>query len=261
MENKQEELTVLIPIRIDSVHRMENLLCVVDFLLGNFPFQVMVSEAGAYENGILRKMLPGEVSYRFTKDNDPVYYRTMYINDMMKRVRTRYVAVWDADVLVPTRQVLQALEYLQDENCDVVYPYDGTFLDTGLTIRKMFMRDRSIDLLERLREWMPSLYGNAMRGGAFMIKTDKYIAAGVENLNFYGWSPEDSERYERWLNLGYKIKTVNGCMFHLSHPRDINGMHNSMEQQKYTYYEKHLTVYSSADEIAKRMNLKDYKHE
>lgn len=55
---------------------------------------------------------------------------------------------------------------------------------------------------------MLSPYGNGMRGGAFLAKTVQYKNAGMENLNFYGWGPEDWERYERWMNLGYKVGNV-----------------------------------------------------
>jgi len=38
---------------------------------------------------------------------------------------------------------------------------------------------------------------------------------------------EDGERYCRWEKMGYRIKRIDGPLFHLSHPRGINSdMHH-----------------------------------
>ena len=46
----------------------------------------------------------------------------------------------------------------------------------------------------------------------------------MENEDFYGWGLEDGERHYRWLSFGYRIYRSEGCLFHLSHPRDQNRM-------------------------------------
>lgn len=79
----------------------------------------------------------------------------------------------------------------------------------------------------------------------------------MENENFYGWGPEDWERIERWKNLGYRIKTIDGVLFHLIHPRDMNGKHNSEGQRKITTQEKDKICFSSAEEIRQHLNLEN----
>ena len=64
-------------------------------------------------------------------------------------------------------------------------------------------------------------------GGAVFAKTAKYIGAGMDNEAFYGWGLEDGERHYRWLEFGYKIYRHEDCLFHLSHPRDLNGSFRS----------------------------------
>ena len=93
-------------------------------------------------------------------------------------------------------------------------------------------------------------YGTDMRGGAFLANREAYIKAGMENENFYGWGPEDWERIERWKNLGYRIKTIDGVLFHLTHPRDMNGKHNSEGQRKITTQEKDKICFSSVTFVA-----------
>jgi len=55
-----------------------------------------------------------------------------------------------------------------------------------------------------------------------MMDRKAYFEAGMENENFYGWSPEDYERIIRCEILGYKLSIVNGPLFHLYHPRGKN---------------------------------------
>ena len=71
-----------------------------------------------------------------------------------------------------------------------------------------------------------------MKGGGLFISTEKYIKAGKENENFYGWGPEDFERYERWDKFGYRFYRSEGELCHLTHPRDLNGRHNSFFQMR-----------------------------
>ena len=60
-------------------------------------------------------------------------------------------------------------------------------------------------------------------GGAVFAQTEKYLQAGMENEDFYGWGLEDGERHYRWLSFGYRIYRSEGCLFHLSHPRIKTG--------------------------------------
>lgn len=255
MRINMKDLTVLIPIRVENLMRLENVLGVVNYLVTNFDLNIVVLEANKYDTGILRSVLPSKVNHIFMEDKDPIFYRTKYINKMACVVKTPFLAVWDADVVFPVAHVEQALDSLRSGVYDVAFPYSGTFLDTTELIREMYLKEKKLDILEGLRGMMKPIYGTNMKGGAFLANTEKYRAAGMENLAFYGWGPEDWERYERWKNLGYRIKIVDGVLFHLSHPRDMNGTHNNPEQKKLSFYEKDITCYSSADEIRRRMNL------
>lgn len=249
------DVTVLIPVRIDSIIRLENLIAVIDYLLSNFNISIVVTEASKHNNHVLEKVLPSSINYHFVQDMDPVFYRTKYINKMASDVCTPYLGVWDSDVIFPPRQVVDAAEALRSKNFDVVFPYDGTFLDTGTIIRQMYVESGDMLVLSELRDLMSLPYGNEMRGGAFMVNTERYKAAGMENLNFYGWGPEDWERIERWKALGYRLKNITGNLYHLSHPRDINGRHNSDAQRRVSVFQKDITCFSSATEIKQRLNL------
>lgn len=257
MKMDMTDLTVLIPVRVDSLVRLENLLAVVRYLQDHFLVHIKVLEADSFNAQVLERLLPADVDYTFVFDDDPVFYRTLYINRMVVEIRTKYLAVWDADVVFPIGQVSSAMELLRLGEVDFVYPYDGIFLDTSVIIRQMFLETGDLDMLETLRQYMHAPYGTDMRGGAFLVNREAYVKSGMENENFYGWGPEDWERIERWKNLGYRIKAVKGALFHLTHPRDMNGRHNSEEQRKVTTQEKDRICLSSADEIRQHLNLKE----
>lgn len=249
------DLTVLIPIRIDSMVRLENMMAVVEYLYKHFDINVIVLEADKYNNGIVQRLLPKAVEYLFIEDYDPVYYRTYYINKMVERVTTPYVAVWDADVVFPIGQVVAAMEILRSGEVEVAFPYDGRFMDLSRLIRERYIVEKDIDMLARYEHRMSLIYGTNMRGGAFIANTEKYRKAGMENELFYGWGPEDWERCERWNNLGYRTQTIEGVLYHLSHPRNMNGKHNSEQQKRSLFYELHVTENSSTEEIKQRLHL------
>lgn len=253
MKYDMDDLTVLMPVRIESIIRLENLLAVIRYLTDNFNVRIAVLEASQHNNKILQRLIPEEVRYTFVKDTDPVFYRTKYINSLTLSAYTPYIAVWDADVVFPPQQINQSVELLRTGEYDVIFPYDGMFWDTSKDIRQMFIETGDIEMLTELKEMMSSLYGPGMKGGAFIVNRGKYINAGMENLRFYGWGPEDWERYERWKNIGLRMKTIKGNLYHLSHPRDMNGTHNSEQQRIISFYEKDMTAFSSAEEIRKRM--------
>ena len=60
-KNELTDVTFLIPVRIDSIVRLENLLEVVNYILNFFNTRVFVLEADSYDNNILRSLLPKEV--------------------------------------------------------------------------------------------------------------------------------------------------------------------------------------------------------
>ena len=73
---------------------------------------------------------------------------------------------------------------------------------------------------------------------------ESYLYSGMENIDFYGWGPEDYERYLRWKKLGLKMSRVDGPLFHLSHERGSDSRMRSSIQ-----------AMSTNDEIRKLMNM------
>ena len=216
------DVSFLVLVRIESIERIENLMAVIDFLIKHFDTNITVWECSSYNNKLLSKLLNKKICYRFIKDNDTILYRTRYLNQMVMESNTPILSIWDSDVISPTRQIEEAVELLRKHEADFVYPYSRLFLDTSDIIRKMFFESRKIQVLLKSRDKMKILYPPNPVGGAFFCNRSKYIESGMENERFYGWGIEDGERYVRFHAMKYKVKRIEGPLFHLSHPRGLN---------------------------------------
>ena len=150
-----------------------------------------------------------------------VFHRTRMLNEMALAAQTPFIANWDADVILPTAQILAAAEALR-AGADMVYPYDGRFGRMNRDAwwpRVQGARDIGIVRDTPLKGRDPD--HNSV-GGAVMWNKDSFIDAGMENENFISFSPEDCERHDRAKILGYDIRRVRGTLFHMNHFVGIN---------------------------------------
>jgi predicted glycosyltransferase involved in capsule biosynthesis len=244
------DVTFMIPVRMDAVVRLENLLMAIESLLCCFDCKIYVLEASSFNNGFIEKLIDKDVKYTFVEDKDPVFYRTRYLNIMARTVDTDILAIWDADVIIPAGQIVEAVNKIRAMETDFCFPYDGRFLDTSRIIREYFFQKRNIDILTDNASKMKLIYGDKSPGGAVLGRTKDYRKAGMENENFYGWGPEDYERVARWKGLGYRIDRVQGQLFHLTHSRGINSTYRSPEQAVNTSSELLTTRMSSEQELS-----------
>ncbi|HLW20149.1 MAG TPA: galactosyltransferase-related protein [Cyclobacteriaceae bacterium] len=225
-----KDVTFLIPIRVDGIQRIENLLMSIEHLSLHFKTNIHILEADKYNNYLLKRLVPDNVEVCFIEDYDPIFHRTYYINRMVEHCSTPLVAVWDADVIVSAKQVEEAVDWVRKGQADFVRPYDNKFLDTSMIIRELYLRTRDIRSLHNNHGKMKPLYSPNPVGGGFIANLEKYRESGLENEKFYGWGIEDGERVNRWTILGYAYRNTEGVLYHLSHPRGINSQfHNPQE--------------------------------
>lgn len=210
------DVTFLIPVRIDSPERLENLKLTVQFLNSYLDTSVLALEADLKE----QVQIPEGVRKWFVKDHDPVFHRTRYLNQMTRQVTSPYLAIWDADVIGIPSQLEAAVNLLREGKADMVFPYEKYFYAVPKLFKELYVNNNyRLDILEKGKEYMGYMPGDWPVGGAFLVNRQAYMEAGMENEHFYGWGPEDAERVVRWDTLGYRIKRVDGPLFHLPHPR------------------------------------------
>ena len=247
------DMTFIIPIRVDSIDRLENLLLTTNFLLKHFQARIIVWEATDYNNQVLSKLLNKKIDYFFYEDFDQIFYRTKYINQVTSLVNTPFIAVWDADVIAPHEQIEIAYDLLQADQSDFVYPYKDKMLNVPYCIKKVYSKDEDISILKSYSSGMGLMYPPKAIGGAFMVNRAKYIEAGMENENYYGWGPEDLERYERWNKLNYRVHQITGDLFHFDHSRGINSQYHAEIQLSLKYREINRIKTISASNLKKEI--------
>lgn len=243
------DFTFLIPLRIDTVNRLENTLVSIDYILSNFETTVSILEASGRNTGLLNRLLPKEVNHVFLEDMDNIFHRTRYINQLVKSVDTEYIIVWDTDIIIPIGQLIQSVGLLREREADFVTPYKDKFLDTSDILRDLYIQTRDVGILEKHQGKMKALYNPNPVGGAFLAHRQTYVDAGMENEKFYGWGREDGDRVNRWKILGYVHKHINGPIFHLSHERGLNSRFHSPKQDDVKTAELYRCTAMSKEEL------------
>ena len=259
MEYNLHDITFLTLVRLDSIMRLENLLLKTQYMQERFNCKIIILEADSYNRGIIEKLCLN-VDYIFVEDKDNIFHTTKYINMMAERVKTPFLAISGADIIIPPLQVVDAVEALRSGSYQFSYPYDGRVLETSEIFRDRFAEMYDCQYLQRNANKMTLLKNSAsIKGGAIFANKQVFIEAGMENERFYGWGAEDDELYYRWQNLGYKIYRSKGVIFHLTHPRGDNSGYTSAVHKKQAYAELNKTLISTADEIRERVEKGYYK--
>ncbi|REG84537.1 glycosyltransferase family protein [Algoriphagus antarcticus] len=248
------DFTFLIPLRIDSVNRLENTLVSIDYIRANFDTHVSVLEASGRNTGLLSRLLPKEVNYVFIEDMDTIFHRTRYINQLVKSVDTEYLIVWDTDIIIPIDQINKAVDLLRKRDFDFVTPFKDKFLDTSEVLRDLYIQTRDLGILEMHHGKMKALYNPNPVGGAFLAHKQTYIDAGMENEKFYGWGREDGDRVNRWKILGHRHQHIEGVLYHLSHERGQNSTFHSPNQDNIKITELHRSLAMSKVELLEEIS-------
>lgn len=213
---KENDITFVIPVRLDFPERKRNLLLLLEQLKQIPDASVIILEADKQPQFEYNENK--YISYYFIEDHDLIFHRTKYINMLLSKVKTKIVGVWDTDVVVPCEQIIRAVRNIQTGYM-MTFPYDGRFFTLSPKASEYHCGSRSISFLMENIEKFPQGFGTYSTGGAFIINKDEYLKIGGDNEHFYGWGVEDIERVKRVEILGYKILRVNGPLFHLYHPR------------------------------------------
>ncbi|QPH38946.1 galactosyltransferase-related protein [Pedobacter endophyticus] len=214
------DTSFLIPVRIDSHERLENVYIVCRYLHLYFDSHILLIEADNASK-INRDLLPENVRYHFIRDENPTFHRTKYNNMLIKLAATPYIALYDTDVVFPISQIVSAVTSLRKNECQMAYPYDGHFFGVDILMKAMFSKMLDPNIFDNNLGKLSAGSERSFGGCAFLNKT-AYASAGMENEYLTSWGPDDVERWKRMLLLGYNIKRFNGNLYHLPHPRTTN---------------------------------------
>jgi len=246
-------LTFLMPCRIESEDRLKNVITSVSYLLYNFPeCKIIVKEndrESIFQNKvipILQKIfgkVPQNLTHIFEQSENKFFYKTKILNDLLLESKTEVVYNYDVDVVYPISSYTMAYNMILKSGFDAVYPYGcGVYqwvVDYPIDLFNSFIESRfNLDALSSHCKLHPSVMGWGQ-----MIKRQVYIDSYMWNENFISWGAEDCEYFYRLQALGYKVGRVNDVVYHFEHSRTFNShYHNPKFMDNHNLWQRIRTL-------------------
>lgn len=246
LQELKSEVDILIPLYVDHPDRIWNLYFVVD-KLKSFGFSNIFIRNYTDDNNI-RFSLNWDDSVKYShhhlKDFDN-FNKMKCVNEMVDMCESKYLAIYDVDVIFPKKNLLQTLQLLKD-GADVVYPYDGHFYNVPKT--KFEDLDKGQINLDDCELCNPGSYG-----GAVFYNRKSFIEGGKCNPNFKNVGFDDNELYVRFAKLGYDVRRTEGPLLHLDHYRS----ETSVEQSPFLNH--NMQIYNNICAMSKEQLLEEIK--
>lgn len=261
---KLENTTFIIPLRIESEDRMRNIITVLCFLLKTFNSKVIVKEVD-YQKVFEPHVLPqisefledriDNLVHVFEHSEDSVFHRTKILNEMLNMSTTEVVVNYDCDVVLHPETYHKAVSMIVKDGYDLIYPYGK-----GSYQHQVFANDELVTRFINEDFNFDVLMNNSQnylsdRGHVQFFKRSSYIEGGMENENFIGSAPEDLERHDRYVKLGYKVGRIDDLIFHFEHSRGMNSYPISV--QRSPHWNNNWNLYQYLDKVSVE-ELKEY---
>tara|TARA_R100001443_G_scaffold1752_2_gene6161 strand:- start:323 stop:1150 length:828 start_codon:yes stop_codon:yes gene_type:complete len=275
MKHDLSQATFIIPVRIESLDRLRNVITTTAFLIENFNTNIILKEVDkksvfeAKVLPVLNDILDKDVvftnfNYIFEENHDSLFHRQRILNEMVMEADTNIVVNYDCDVILPMDSYLLAYDMIINGKSDVVYPYGkGEYqkqVDANDDVVSNFLETGDYYHLDSGSRIHTSDFGWAQ-----FFKRSVYIEGGLENENFRAYAPEDKERHFRFSKLGYNVDRIaDGWVYHLEHVRGDNSWFtnphmesNMAEWEKISKMAKEelKNYYSNQDYLKKYVNI------
>lgn len=227
------DVTFTIPVNYDSKDRRENVDLNIQTLLTDFQTNIIVGEQGAIKRFDHHQDLCKYVHFSELK----IFHRTKMLNEMAMMAKTSIVVNWDADVFVPPLQIIESVQSIRRQESDVVYPYDGRFARVPRRHYKTLKQFLDVGMLAGQNFDGMGDHEARSVGGAILWNRNSFIRGGMENENMISYGPEDCERYDRFVALGFKVIRIGGALYHIDH---IKGQNSSVTHPYFNANEAEL---------------------
>jgi hypothetical protein len=218
-----KDTTFIIPVGIESEDRRLNTEITLSYLCKHLNTNIIIyecsknSEASDIISRIDQKGSSIELIFKYS--DNPIFHRTMFLNEMLDQVKTSVVVNYDIDVLLEPNVYKKCSDKIINGS-DLVYPYFW-----GDSQRRIFYsgRDKIRESLELSSlDHLDFDHCRSEYGHCQFFSTDSYKKGGMENEEFISYAPEDQERGYRFKFLGYKVEWSDDYVYHIEHTRGIN---------------------------------------
>lgn len=232
------DVTFMIPVCIESIDRVKCITIVLDYLIKNFNTNIIILEEGS--GSVFPSMRKSEwepyVKYIYRKSTESLFHKTLDLNLMAKKSETSIICALDSDCLFYVDQYVRSVQKIRSGILDFCYPFDQPLHNIADTL--IGELESTLDLtsihsrIQPVTELVPP-------GGCFFMNKSKFLEGGMENQFMISYGPEDTERRDRFLILGYKVGNVSGPLFHINHSRTTNSNdHNPLFAKNKAEYDK-----------------------
>lgn len=225
---KLENLTIVIPVKIDTLDRYHNLKILLGYLNNSFYTNIKITESDVSSKiDFIEDFKNLNIEYSFLKlDKNEPYHRTKYLNQMIHSSKTEIVSNYDCDVLLPINTYRNVVSKLVYGDLDFIYPYKkgngqkrlfySKWYENKNTNMHIFSEKYDLSIFENdiNTDIYPSICGHVI-----FAKRRSYVEAFMENEDFISYGPEDQERLYRFQKLGYKVEWHDDFVYHMEHLR------------------------------------------
>ncbi len=243
MKHNLRDVSIIIPVRIDTEARLENLKTVLRYFETFYEgYEIQLTESAPAP--LCGGLADGKVVwYTFEECRSEKFHRTRLLNEAAVRTERGIISAYDADVILEREAIAETVRILRAGEASFVLPYSGVCLDIGAGTKKAFLGNFDFELI-RLPQGVKAEIGCAYGadvvcthveavGGAPFFDRRKFLRYGGYNWKMMSYGFEDPEIAGRFLILGgsvQKLKKWN--LYHLYHPRGVNSSINN------PYYER-----------------------
>jgi hypothetical protein len=229
------DITYILPTRIESQDRLRNIITSVTYLLKNFPSaKVLVKEVDK-QSVFSQHALPiiqnfvdtSNLRHIFEESAEDIFHKTRYLNDLILEADTEIVVSHDVDVIYPVSSHKAAYSAIKGGECDVVYPYGCGVYQFQVnyskdTFEKFLTSEFDLDII------LPFCRTEASTIGWTQFYNRKKVIEGfMWNESFLSWGAEDCEFYYRFNALGYRVGRIDSSIWHFEHARTHNSHYNN----------------------------------
>lgn len=243
--------TFIIPIKIDSVQRFNNIQITINYLLKHTDSLIFIREVSDKQHLEFKN---NRINYNFIKDEN--FHRTKIINEMLCEVDTPITVNYDADVVLPIRAYKLAEHMIINQGYDLIYPYGFECMDQRIIKNNNngYLKFKNTLDLNDLK-FDQSCISWCRYGHVQFFKTKSYIDGFMENENYFHWCPEDEERGIRFKKLGYRVEWFRSLIYHQEHPPSIINEHKN-KQDILNLHQK--LINSSKNKLLEYYNQQNY---
>ena len=214
-----DDLTVTIPVRLDSMDRFRNVVAAVRALRNTTTARVIV---GIDDPERIIDSMPEGVEVIAVDDPPGPFHRTRILNELARHATTEFLANHDTDVIATVDQWRETLALLRD-GADLVLPFAGVLREYPYS-HHVWLERAAYSSLPPFSAGVLNPYSV---GGCVVWRRSSFLAAGMENERFLSWGFEDVERIQRARTLGLTVRRAAGELAHLHHFRGPDSTHDN----------------------------------